>query len=215
MNNFIYLVRHGETEWNNKNIMHGQIDVPLNELGIKQAKLLGQELKDVHFDVCFCSTLGRAKQTASEILKYHDDVPIIYDDRLMELYKGTLEGTHNSSEAILKNEQLEILQKYDIESKAHFFTRVNSLTEEILTNYADKDVLIVSHSGTVKMIMFYLNPPEETINEAYYKVHVKNCSVQRFDNIKSNQQAKLVNYAVNQDDWPYIAEFKVGVNVKQ
>ena len=37
MPNYVYLVRHGETEFNNKEIMHGQYDVPLNALGFKQA----------------------------------------------------------------------------------------------------------------------------------------------------------------------------------
>ena len=177
MSNYIYLVRHGETDWNNKKIMHGQVDIPLNEFGVKQAKLLAQELKNVHIDVCFCSTLSRAKQTAEEIMFFHKDAPVYYDERLMELYKGILEGTHNSSEAILKNETLDVLQKYNIESKAHFFTRVKSFYEDIMEKYYDKDILVVSHSGTVKMAMFYLFPPNETINEAYYKVHVKNCSV--------------------------------------
>ena len=157
MSNYIYLVRHGETEYNNKLITHGQYDVPLNSLGIKQAKLLGIELKNINFDLCFCSPLIRAVDTAKEILVYHQNTPIIYDDRLKEIYLGNLENTDNYPVEYSLQENLEFLQKHGVESHAHFYTRVKSFLDEITTQYSNKDILIVSHCGTTRMGMLYFD----------------------------------------------------------
>ena len=104
MNNDYTFIRHGQTYWNKNGIMHGQYDIPLNYTGIKQAKSISKEVKNEHFDLCFCSPLKRAKLTASHILTNHKNTPIHYDDRLKELSKGLLEGKHLNSEKLLKNE---------------------------------------------------------------------------------------------------------------
>ena len=67
----IYFVRHGETDFNLFNISQGQLDTSLNETGIKQAKTIAKKLKDKNFDVIFCSSLKRARQTLYEIKQYH------------------------------------------------------------------------------------------------------------------------------------------------
>lgn len=94
----IYLFRHGETEWNAENRRQGQLDSPLTEKGRLQALHNAQRLKrqrTLQGDVTvFCSPLGRAKQTASIILK-ELKLPIesiYYDDRLMESGFGSWEG---------------------------------------------------------------------------------------------------------------------------
>lgn len=67
--------------------MHGQYDIPLNTMGIEQAKKMAVELKQHYFDLCFCSPLQRAKQTANISLLYSRNTPIFQDDRLKELDK--------------------------------------------------------------------------------------------------------------------------------
>ena len=65
MNNNYILIRHGQTYWNKKNgIMHGQYDIPLNFTGEKQAIKISEEknLKNEHFDLCFCSPLKKSKK---------------------------------------------------------------------------------------------------------------------------------------------------------
>ena len=155
MNNKYTFIRHGETYWNKNGIMHGQYDIPLNDKGIIQAKNISNELKNEYYDICFCSPLERAKKTAIQIIKNHLNTKIIYDDRLKELNKGLLEGKHLNSEKLLKNENIKILNKYKIESKIQFFNRVSNLISEIESKYNNKNILIVAHSGTIKMCYFF------------------------------------------------------------
>ena len=59
----IYIVRHGETKWNVKQLMQGHKDSPLTEKGIEQAEEIKKELKNIHFYRIFSSDLLRAKRT--------------------------------------------------------------------------------------------------------------------------------------------------------
>ena len=64
----IYLMRHGETDWNLFKRANGCTDTYLNQTGIKQAKLQAENLKSVSFDACFCSPQTRARQFCELIL---------------------------------------------------------------------------------------------------------------------------------------------------
>ena len=82
-----YIIRHGKTDWNVRHKMQGRTDIPLNEEGRQMAEAAREEYRDVHFDICFCSPLIRARETA-EILLRGRDVPIVTDNRLMEMSFG-------------------------------------------------------------------------------------------------------------------------------
>ena len=60
----IYLVRHGETDWNQAGLLQGQTDIALNAQGLEQAHDAAERLKAVPFEIAFCSPLIRAKRTA-------------------------------------------------------------------------------------------------------------------------------------------------------
>jgi len=68
----IILVRHGETEWNIKEIFRGRIDIELNETGIKQAELLAEYLSQVEMEAIYSSPLKRALKTAEVVASYHN-----------------------------------------------------------------------------------------------------------------------------------------------
>ena len=93
----IYFVRHGETDWNKERKIQGQVDIPLNEFGRHLARETAKGLRDVPFDVCFTSPLGRARETAQIILQGRD-VPILEDKRILEMNFGVLEGKCCSKE---------------------------------------------------------------------------------------------------------------------
>ena len=83
----LYIMRHGKTDWNAKHKLQGRTDIPLNEEGIQMAEQAKEKYKDVNFDICYCSPLVRAKQTAEIVLEGRN-IPIVYDDRLMEMCVG-------------------------------------------------------------------------------------------------------------------------------
>ena len=87
----VYLVRHGETEWNRQCRLQGQSDTELNEIGIELAEITAKALKDVDFEVIFSSPLRRAYRTA-EIFRSERDTDIITDKRLLEINFGEREG---------------------------------------------------------------------------------------------------------------------------
>ena len=87
----LLLVRHGETVWNAARRLQGAVDVPLSELGRKQASQLASSLRNKKIDVIYSSDLVRAHETA-EILNRTLNAPIRLDPRLREQAKGIWEG---------------------------------------------------------------------------------------------------------------------------
>ena len=87
----IYLVRHGETDWNQAGLLQGQTDIALNAQGLEQAHDAAERLKKVPFEIAFCSPLIRAKRTA-EIIIGDRKITLTTDERLRELNFGPWEG---------------------------------------------------------------------------------------------------------------------------
>lgn len=88
----LYVVRHGETQFNVEKRYAGQTDVPLNERGIEQAKELAKKLAEEPFDVIVTSPLQRARVTAEQICAYHKEIPLIEMDEFREVCVGVYEG---------------------------------------------------------------------------------------------------------------------------
>ena len=86
-----WLVRHGETDWNRERRLMGQLDIPLNALGMQQAANLAAELKEQAFDALYASVQLRARQTA-EALAAALDLPLQLDARLREEFIGGWQG---------------------------------------------------------------------------------------------------------------------------
>ena len=91
----LYVLRHGRTDWNDEHKLQGRTDIPLNDTGRTMAVNAGELYKNVHFDICFCSPLIRARETAEILLKGRN-VPIVFDDRLLEMSFGEFEGVKDS-----------------------------------------------------------------------------------------------------------------------
>ncbi len=160
----LFLVRHGQTNWNIRKIAQGRTDIPLNETGIAQAEELRDKIKDRKFDVCFTSPLIRAKQTA-EIL-VNGKCPIIVDDLLMERSFGKFEGTSPSYEDWVmpwtfgyNNDELQM------EPLEHLFTRTKKFLEKVKATYPDDArILVVSHGGTLKTMHYNIVGYDEHTN---------------------------------------------------
>lgn len=87
----ILLIRHGETAWNAERRLQGQLDVPLNAHGRRQAAALAEALADEPLDAVFCSDLQRARQTAFALAAARD-LPLQLDAGLRERCYGGFEG---------------------------------------------------------------------------------------------------------------------------
>ncbi|OIO43254.1 hypothetical protein COU56_01510 [Candidatus Pacearchaeota archaeon CG10_big_fil_rev_8_21_14_0_10_31_9] len=95
---YIYLFRHGQTYYNKKRIFTGWKDSDLTPLGINQAKVIAQKLKNKKIDVAFQTDLSRSKDTLKEVLKYHSECKeIITANGMVERSYGKLEGKHHDT----------------------------------------------------------------------------------------------------------------------
>lgn len=88
----LLLVRHGETDWNRQGRFQGQIDIPLNDNGQRQAEAAGRALASVHIDRAYTSSMARPRQTAEAILRSHPGVPLTSSRGLVEIGHGLWEG---------------------------------------------------------------------------------------------------------------------------
>ena len=87
----IYMMRHGETDWNIIRRLQGRSDIPLNEEGRRLARVTAEALADVPFTRIYTSPLIRAKETAM-IIKGNRDIPVIEEERIQEISFGAFEG---------------------------------------------------------------------------------------------------------------------------
>ena len=148
----LYFVRHGQTDSNAKQVFVDKLE-PLNSTGIDEALKTAQNLKDVHFDVLFCSPLTRAKQTA-EIVNRHHNLPIVIDNSLTERDWGKY--MHMLVESVDRKASWNFFCSVEgIEPIKDAFKRVYSFLNYLKENFKDKNVLVVSHSGVGRITNCY------------------------------------------------------------
>ncbi len=152
MTKFI-LLRHGQTDWNLNGLYQGQSDIPLNETGIRQAEAVADELKDVPFDIVYCSDLIRAVLTAEKAISKHAEVPVVLDKRLRERHFGSFEGAVYARDAMDPAIAAEMQQNPLTfrfpggESLQDVEARAREVYAEILEKHPEQTVLIVSHGA--------------------------------------------------------------------
>ncbi|MGN0318517.1 MAG: histidine phosphatase family protein [Lachnospira sp.] len=180
----LYIMRHGKTDWNERKKLQGRTDIPLNEEGMAMAKAAADEYKDIHFDVCYCSPLKRAQQTAGLVLEGRN-IPIITDDRLVEMSFGEYEGIENSFaipdcpiNVFFRNPEKYTTPVEGAESMDEMFKRTGEFLSQVV--YPDleqgKDILIVGHGAMNSSIVCQVkNLPLEK----FWSEGIKNCKLMR------------------------------------
>ncbi|MXQ54992.1 histidine phosphatase family protein [Shimazuella alba] len=164
MDTTIYIVRHGQTEWNIEGRLQGRLDSPLTDAGVEQAKQLAQRLQNISFDSIYSSSSNRAFSTALH-LKKDRAIEVNKSDHLMEMDFATWEGRKWSEiqdlfpeELLLMNEHPERFEAK--ETKGETFhdmqKRLASFIDQILKQHAGQNILLVSHSITIKVLINYL-----------------------------------------------------------
>lgn len=158
--NTIYLVRHGQTEWNSIGRYQGNTDIPLSEVGIAQARACAEAMTDIHIDRIICSDLSRAKVTAEAILG-NRDIPFTVDARLREINFGHWEGLTYDEIQARWPEAVHTMycspEKVKISGGESFFEvqhRAWSALEDEMEKAADGEtILVVAHGGTNRTLI--------------------------------------------------------------
>lgn len=155
----LFIVRHGKTDWNEKGLVQGWTDIPLNETGIKDAEDLAKTFDKSMVDVCLCSSLKRARQTAQILV---ESEKIKYDEMLVERKFGSFEGKPMSFDDIkfLWNYKINY-GKNGVESIKDCLKRAENIIKKIKENYDGKTVLLVTHGAFMKALKYNLEGYDE------------------------------------------------------
>ncbi len=176
----IYVIRHGQTDYNVRKLFQGQMDINLNEVGKKQAEETAQKFEGVKIDNIISSPLSRAYKTAQYISKV-TKTPIEIEEGLKERSFGQMEGKENREDCNIEM-MLDYERNYDlyeIEPIQEFFNRVGICLEKIISKYKNRDIVLVTHAGVTQAIEFYFNGmPADKNLEAYA---LKNCEVRKYE----------------------------------
>lgn len=177
----IYLTRHGQTDWNAINRIMGTVDMPLNTLGLEQAKQKQNDLLEAKIDLIICSPLLRAKQTA-DIINKNRNIPIIFDDRICERNFGEFEGKTIEDFDFASYWDYYKNNHYDnSENVQDFFDRIYKLLDDIILKYKDKNVLLITHGGVGMAVECYFKkeiPKGSLINS---KISLDNCEIKKYE----------------------------------
>ena len=166
----LYIVRHGETDWNKSRLMQGRTDTPLNEEGIRQATDLSKKINIDDIDICISSPLKRASETAKILV--NNKLDIIYDKDLVERSFGDYEGKVAVYEDILRQWDYKLNDNtYNIETIKECLKRAKDVLDRIKKDYPNKNILIVSHGSFMKCLHFNLVGYDENTDFLSFKVN--------------------------------------------
>ena len=170
----LYVIRHGETLINAKEIINSINCVGLNKKGKMQAEEAGIKVRELDIDLILCSPLRRAVQTCRIINK--NKIKVIYDRRLMERNAGNMQ--------FKKNDSVDLNVWYDItkeriyknsEGFKSLLERAGKVIEHVKTKYPDKNILFSTHGDMCKAIYAYINKISDVEKIIAYKVD--NCYI--------------------------------------
>ncbi len=181
----IYVMRHGQTDWNVEGKAQGRTDIELNNTGIEQARQAKEQIEKYKIDLIICSPLKRARKTA-EIVNETANCKIINDERIIERSFGCMEGKKGEEWKKIMEDKKHTISNYNlceneqnIEPMKEMCTRVWNLLDEVKENYNDKNILLVTHGGTCRAINAYFNGIGE---DGYVQgVDIKNCEIKEYE----------------------------------
>ncbi len=170
----LLLIRHGETDWNASGRYQGQMDIPLNEAGVEQARILGHRLRNElsrptepgaptgSIDAIYASDLARAWQTA-EIVGAACGLTPRPEPRLRELSFGEWQGLTYQEIGERDPEALAAWNHDRVngrppggESLGAMAARVSDLLDDVRREIRDGNVALISHGGTIRVILCVL-----------------------------------------------------------
>ncbi|MFN8378756.1 MAG: histidine phosphatase family protein [Anaerolineae bacterium] len=161
----VYLIRHGQTEWNAEGRWQGQLDVPLSSEGRSQARALAKHLAHSGIGAVYASDLMRAAETG-RILAEAARAPLYLDNRLRELNLGVFQGlTHAEIRERYAEDEQQMQAAYMDhvvprgESRRAMQRRMYDAWLEIVARMDTQPVAIVSHGGAIRILLLRLLDP--------------------------------------------------------
>lgn len=185
------IVRHGETIENLNGIVQGHCHGSLSEQGLIQAKCVADRLKGEKFDAIISSDLGRAKQTAEEIAKYHGDTKLETSQDLRECASGIFDGRPREDRRLDMRKSRQNPYSYRPEGGENFYdveARIKKFLNYLFSRFNDKNVLIITHGRWIKLMFNVLNPENKT-KMRYLKI--KNTGITKI-NISDFKNHKVI-----------------------
>jgi broad specificity phosphatase PhoE len=177
----LWLIRHGETEYNLQRRHQGQLDVPLSKVGIEQAHKLAARLSKTEFAAVYSSDLSRALHTAQIAAP---SAQIQTDSRWREIYGGWLEGLLYSEADTAPHRQPEA------ESRVSMTERVMEAIGEMYRRFVGSRVVVFTHGGTIRAALHsVLGDVERQIDFA----ERGNTSISKLE-VKANLRGRLLAY---------------------
>ena len=182
----LYIVRHGETDWNKERKVQGHSDIPLNEYGRHLAEETAEGLKDVCFALAYTSPLKRAEETAKILLRDRK-TPLIIDRRIKELGFGDYEGMCCSGkEKDVRSMEFNkffkdtanYIPKGEGETIQQLYKRIGSFLAEICTrtDLEGKNILVSTHGAAMTALLNIIRKNTEI--KEFWKYEVPpNCAV--------------------------------------
>lgn len=157
----VYLIRHGETDWNVERRLQGHRDVPLNPLGLRQAEKVARRLAKERLDAVYSSDLQRARITAQHIARYHR-LEVAVHPGLRERNYGPFEGKRWDEIASFREGfRSHLLMGDGIESWQDMQRRVVRTLEEIVSRHLGQRLAVVTHGGTINAILAHIEGSPE------------------------------------------------------
>lgn len=160
----IFVIRHGETDWNREKRFQGGTDIPLNDLGREQARTLCVHMVELKIEYVVSSNLSRAHETA--LIAIQDlKLPIQKDERLRETNIGEAEGLTfeelnekfgpNGIERWRSYEERDLDFRYpNGESKRQMMVRVRQAILDIAQNIPQQNIAIFAHGMVMRALTF-------------------------------------------------------------
>ena len=192
----IYIVRHGETEWNAQGRVQGHTDIDLSDTGRWQAQVVARRLEQVTFSAAYCSDLSRTRETA-EIILGQSGTPLHPTLQLREYHKGVFEGltVPEYSKKFPDQYQASLVNDLDFaptggETVRQTSRRMAKFVSDTIPRHLDDTVLIVGHGGSLRSLIVALM---DLPLEANWKFVMGNCAVSVLHTYPNNTVLHLYN----------------------
>ncbi len=143
------LVRHGQTDWNAQLRLQGSSDIPLNHIGILQAKNAATKINPSDWDVLAASPLSRARDTAA-LIAAEINLPVVIIPELIERSFGEAEGLSHTEWRIKFESKEPII---GLESIEDLEIRAKALLQKMATEFDGQRVLAVSHGSLIRKLI--------------------------------------------------------------